>query len=172
MTFKRVLILVGLLAFLFQSGCGTRNSSSIPANVNDVHLPPMENSTREPGLENLLTDQVTQQLLADGRVDLVGKSEAKVVVHGTITGYERIPLAYNDQDIVQQYKVRMEMRIELVDPGSGETLKQFSNIFRETRYSDINPPIETEFDAKQRVVRKLARDVVTTLVEGWPYLKL
>lgn len=171
MTFKRSLLVLVVLV-LVQVGCGTRNSTSIPTNVNDVYLPPVENQSNETGLENLLTDQVTQQLLADGRVDLVEKSGADVIVQGVITNYQRIPLAYNDQDIVQLYKVRVEMDLALTDPRTGEILRNFERIFRETRYSDINPPIETELDAKQRVVRKLARDVVTTVVEGWPHMKL
>lgn len=171
MTFKRTAFLVCLVAVLI-GGCGTRNSRSIPTNVNDVHVPPIENKTSETGLENLMTDQVTQQLLANGQVDLVSRKEANLIVNGVLTNYKRIPLAYNDQDIVQQYKVRLEMKLTMIDPESGRILRQFEGIFRETRYSDINPPIETELDAKERVVRKLARDVVTTVVEGWPYLNL
>lgn len=171
MTVKRSLIVL-LVLVLTQTGCGTRNAASVPSNVNDVHVPPIENRSNETGLENLLTDQVTQQLLADGRVELVDKPEADVIVQGVITDYQRIPLAYNDQDIVQLYKVRVEMALRLLDPETGKVLRQFNRIFRETRYSDINPPIETELDAKQRVVRKLARDVVTTVVEGWPHMKL
>lgn len=105
-------------------------------------------------------------------MDLVSKSKSDVVVEGTITNYQRIPLIYNEQDIVQQYKVRIEMDLELKDSESGEVLNQFDNIFRETTYSDVNPPVETELDAQERVLRKLARDIVTTIVEGWPYLEL
>jgi hypothetical protein len=161
-----------LLAFLLLAGCAGTQSRSIPPNVNDVYLSPIENQSSETGLENILSDMVTQQLLADGRVDLVERENAQVVLIGTITNYQRIPLIYNDQDIVQQYKVRVEMDITLKDPKTGEILNQFDNIFRETTYSDINPPIETEFSAQERVLRKLARDVVSVMVEGWPYLEL
>lgn len=168
--FKRFLPL--LLVLTMVAGCGVNHSRSIPPNVNNVYFAPVENNSSEPGLENILTDEATQQILADGRVELVDKDQADVVVKSTITQYRRIPLIYNDQDIVQQYKVRVEMRIRMLDADTGDELNRFDNVFRETTYSDVNPPAETEFDAQQRVLRKLARDVVTTVVEGWPYLEL
>lgn len=167
---KRRFALVLLGFFLF--GCAVTNSRSIPTNVNDVYLAPVDNRSNEVGLANIITDQSTQQLLADGRVDLVEREKADVVVRSVVTSYQRIPLIYNDQDIVQQYKVRIEMAIRLEDAETGEVLNQFDDIFRETTYSDVNPPIETEQVAQERVVRKLARDIVTTVVEGWPYLEL
>lgn len=170
MTFKKGIVCCFLIVLLF--GCATTNSRSIPANVNDVYLAPVDNRTSEIGLSSIITDQATQQLLADGRVDLVNRKKADVVVRSVVTDYQRIPLIYNEQDIVQQYKVRIEMALRLEDAETGEVLNQFDNIFRETTYSDVNPPIETEQVAKERVIRKLARDIVTTVVEGWPYLEL
>lgn len=162
--------MLGLVVLV--AGCAKTNSRSIPTNVNDVYLEPINNKTGEIRLSNILTDQAIQQLLADGRIDLVDKKKADVFVQGTVTNYKRIPLSYNEQDIVQQYKVRVEMSLTLKDAKTGEELNNFSDIFRETTYSDINPPIETELDAQERVLRKLARDIVTTVVEGWPYMDL
>lgn len=170
MIFKRFVPL--LLVLAVTAGCAGNQTRSIPANVNSVYFAPVQNDSSEPGLENILTDEATQQILADGRVDLVDQKEADVTVKSTITNYKRIPLIYNDQDIVQQYKVRVEMKIRMLDAETGEVLNQFDNVFRETTYSDVNPPVETEFAAQQRVLRKLARDIVTTIVEGWPYLEL
>ncbi|MFB6346129.1 MAG: LPS assembly lipoprotein LptE [bacterium] len=141
MTSKTIRLTVLLFATMVLAGCGTGPSRSLPTNVNDVYLQPIVNKANETGLSTLLTDQVNQQLLADGSVDIVSKKEADVIIDTLITTYKRIPLAYNDQDIPQQYKVRMELNVTLTDPKTGETLREFNNIFRETRYSDINPPI-------------------------------
>lgn len=170
MNFRRSLLIVVFVLIL--SGCLGGNSRSIPPNVNDVYLAPIKNNSSETALENKLTDQAIQQLNADGRINFVSKEQSQVMVQATITQYQRIPLIYNDQDIVQQYKVRIEMNLRLLDSGTKEVLNEFDNIFRETTYSDVNPPAETELDAQERVLRKLARDIVTTTVEGWPYLEL
>lgn len=101
----------------------------------------------------------------------MSSNKADVLLTGAITRYQRIPLIYNEQDVVQQYKVRMDISLKLIDPDSKTVLREWDRIFRQTTYSDVIPPIETELEAQERVVRLLARDVVTATVEGWPYLK-
>jgi len=143
---------------------------SIPVNVNNLYVSTFQNQSSESSLERILTDDVIQEFLADGRVEVVSRSEADAILVGTVTRYKNIPLVYNDQDIVQQYKVRMEISISLIDTVSRETLWTQPNIFRETTYSETQPPVETELDAQERVSEQLARDVVTSTVDGWPYL--
>jgi TolB-like protein len=163
---------LSILLLIFMAwGCAMQESRSIPPNIRSVAVFPFENKSYEPGLENVLTDEVIQQFLSDGQLNVVDKSKADVYVKGTISNYKRIPLIYNENDIVQQYKVRITINVRLVDPETGKILRQQGNIYRETTYSDQIAPLETEYDAQHRVIIQLARDVVTTTVEGWPYLK-
>lgn len=169
MNFKARKLLVIVLIFAFLSGCAGQGRS-IPVNVNNLYIQTFQNNSSESALESILTEDVIQEFLADGRLEVVQRSEADAILIGTITRYKHIPLIYNDQDIVQQYKVRMEISITLRDATTREVLWTHPDILRETTYSDIQPPIETELDAQERVSEQLARDAVTSTVEGWPYL--
>ena len=169
---KSRLLLFGLLAcVVILTGCAMESSHSIPTDMRDAAVLPFENNSSEPGLENLLTDESTQQFLADGRLKIVSAAEADVLIQGVITNYRRIPLIYSEQDIVQQYKIRISINFNLIDQETREVLRSFRGIYRETTYSDQIAPIESEYDAQQRVIYQLARDVVSGTVEGWPYLK-
>ncbi|MFP4687350.1 MAG: LPS assembly lipoprotein LptE [bacterium] len=147
------------------------DSRAIPPDIRSVAVFPFENRSAEPGLENMLTDEVIQQFLADGQLKVVDRDEADVYILGTVRQYRRIPLIYSENDIVQQYKVRISVDLKLVDPETEKVLREQRDIYRETTYSDQLAPLETEYDAQQRVIIQLSRDVVTTTVEGWPYLK-
>ncbi len=161
-----------MLAPVLLAGCAGMPSSRLTDDVNNVYLAPVKNRSSEIGLANILSEDVTQQFLADGRLDLVDRRDALVIVQGAIVNYNRYPTIYNQQDVVQQFRVRVEMNIVLKDARTGETLNEFDNLYRQTTYSDVNPPLQSELGAKREVLRKLARDVVNTVVERWPYLKL
>lgn len=170
MSFRpRSFALVLALFLITAVGCAGP-SRSIPANVNNLYLETFDNNSTEPALQDILTEDTTQEFLANGQVSLVDRDQADAILTGTIKRYKNIPLIYNDQDIVQQYKVRVEISISLRDADTGERLWTHSNIRRETTYSDVQPPIETELDAQEQVSEQLARDVVTSTVEGWPYM--
>lgn len=166
-TVRTGIILIVLAGFLV--GCAGK-SRSIPTNVNNLYIRNFNNNTSEPGLEGILTEDVTQEFLSNGQVNLVDREDADAILLGTIKRYKHIPLIFNDQDIVQQYKVRIEISLALKDAQSGDVLWTHSTIWRETTYSDIQVPIETELDAQERVSEQLARDVVSSTVEGWPYM--
>ncbi len=165
-------VVLSLLLVFSLVGCAPREGRrALPAGARDLHVAPFGNESNEIGLENLLTEAAVQQFLADGRVNLVEEPEAAdVVLRGTITGYGRWPVIFNARDIVQQYRVRMRVRIRLVDPPTGEVLRNVDGVTRRTFYSDRVAPVETEEDAQQRVVDQLARDVVRRTLEGWPYV--
>ncbi|MFB6355904.1 MAG: LPS assembly lipoprotein LptE [bacterium] len=163
-----VVLVVGSMFLL--SSCA-RKSQSIPVNISNLYVPPFKNETNESGLEDLLTDEAIQEFQADANLQLVTKKKADAMLIGRITRYKKIPLLYNDQDVVQQWKLRIEMSLALKDLETGKILWRKPDIFRETTYSDIIPPIETELDAKKRVIRQLARDAVSSTVEGWPYIE-
>lgn len=164
-----LVLLVGLWCVL--PSCATRTQHrELPPGTADLYVPPFENTSNEIGLENLLTASTRQQFLADGQVNLVGqKKQADVVLHGSIDGYARRALIFNPQDVVQQYRVRMTVRLELRDPRTGDTLRSLTRVQRQTTYSDRVPPIETEEEAQQRVIEQVARDVVDRTLRGWPY---
>ena len=144
---------------------------SIPVNVNNLFVSTFQNQSSESALERILTDDVIQEFSADGRVEIVSRSDADAILRGSIIRYRNIPVVYNDQDIVEQFKVRMGISVSLIDPRTQETLWTQSDLFRETTYSETQPPVETESDAQERVSEQLARNVVTRAIDGWPYVE-
>ncbi len=166
---RATVLLAVLLCVNLIISCQITGQHIIP-DMNNVALIPFENNTAEPGLEGLLMNEVVDQFIADGRLRLVEADRSDVIVRGAIDTYKKIPLIFGEQDIVEQYRMRIELSVSLIDSQTEQPLRQFSKIFRETTYSSVIPPRETEFQAQRRVLRQLSRDVLTSTVDGWPYL--
>jgi len=168
----RVWLVFLLAGGVFLVGCAARDSRvRIPPAARDLYVPPFRNRSNEIGLENLVTEAVLQQFLADGRLNIVeDPRRADVILRGVIRGYRRRPVIYDARDIVQQYRVGMTLRLWLLDPDDEESLREIPGLTRQTYYSDRVAPVETEEEAQQRVVEQLARDVVRKTLRGWPYV--
>lgn len=165
------LTLIGLILTLTVITACAGQQSRIDPDMRSIHVEPFRNHSDEPGLENDLTEETIRQFLADGRLDVAEQGEADAILRGTITAYKRIPLVYDERDRVEQYRLRIEMNLEMIDPETNEQMWRTDRIFRQTNYSQINPPFETEQDAQDRLFRQLALDAVTTSIDGWPYLR-
>lgn len=169
MSIKLDKIVLCILILFLITGCSTVDRRSIPPDIRDLAVVPFDNSSSEPGLENILTDEVTQQLIVEGQLNLVGSEQADVILEGNIDRYRRIPLIYDERDRVQQYRVRVEISYQLVDPDTEKELRSW-DVYQQTTYSNVVPPIEAEYAAQERVLYQLARDVVTSVIDGWPYM--
>ncbi|GEM_PF-3072400 len=170
MNIKKGWIASLLLLVILLSSCGLAGKTSIPPEMSHVALSTFENNTGETDLERRLTDEVYDQLIAHGELRLVAPEQADVKIKGEINEYLKIPLAFGERDVVEQYKLRVEIALELIDVETGEMIRGFENIFRETTFSEVIPPRETEYQAQDRIIRQLGRDVLTSTVEGWPYI--
>ncbi len=170
MNINKCSLVIVFVSVVLLSSCGLAGESSIPPEMSHVALTTFENNTDETDLERRLTDEVYDQLIAHGELRLVPPEQANVKIKGEINKYLKIPLAFGERDVVEQYKLRVEIALELIDMETEEMIRGFENIFRETTFSEIIPPRETEYQAQNRVIRQLGRDVLTSTVEGWPYI--
>src|SRR3990172_876085 len=92
--------LKGLAPFFFllalTASCGYRlagKTATLPGGATEIAVPLMKNSTLEVGLEDILTQELRRQLLADGRVGL--RPEADFELRGAITQLIRTPLSFS-----------------------------------------------------------------------------
>ncbi len=163
-------ILLGLI-IVFTAACRFTGEPRIPPGMSRITIPPFENRTNEPGIDGLLMDEVLDQFIAHSQLRLVDRTRANAILEGRIDSYGKFPLIFGDQDIVEQYRLRIEITLQLKDAQTEEILHRFDQIYRETTYSDVLRPRETEFEAQRRVLRQLARDILSSTVHGWPYIE-
>ena len=168
----------------------------LPDSVQKVCIPPIENKTGQPDVDQKLTQQITQAFIVDGRLKVASKEEADVILRSTLQRYDRIVLTRDANQVPQQYKLQMVMDIDFIDaktaaqlwttrrtidltpepgnPAGTEGAEWDSTNTRSLRefttyyvINNIGMPSEDENVAADRVIDQMARRVVRRVIEGF-----
>ena len=123
----RVFLIFTFLLLL--SGCGYQNLTRQPVDFS-VYFPILTNRTMEPGVEVILTNAITEELLRSG-IPIAGEKDAEYLLSGTITSYTRVPVSFQSDDLkeVSQYRLEATVRMDItpapspISPPPGEKIK-------------------------------------------------
>lgn len=153
-----------LLGTLFLFGCGYKAALPLPEGMEKIALPTFSNETFKYGLEEILTREVKERFLLDGRLRVVEKGE-DLLVKGKIVEYLRQPMA-EALVAVEEYRLRMDVELSLILREENKILRR-KRIWEATTYSPTSGPLFTEEEAVRELTRKLALDILNFVVEGW-----
>ena len=108
-----------IFAFLlFLSGCGYQNLTRQLVDFS-VYFPVLANRTMEPGVEVVLTNAITEELLRSG-IPVAGENDADYLLSGTVVSYVRVPLSFRSDDPkeVNQYRLEVTVRMDITPASS------------------------------------------------------
>ena len=168
---------VGVLSFLLW-GCGGGvhriTKPALPEHIKTIHIPVFSNKTLKPDIEAEFTDLVIQEFQKDGRLKLVGPSEADAVLEGTLRHYIKEPIAYDVNNVPIQYQIRVRVSVRVIDKKDDSVVLEHKNVgglTGGTAVFSVSPeagfPITTETEAQREAFEKLAKDVVNRTIYGW-----
>ena len=112
-----------LVSFSF-TGCGYQiagRGGHIPGGVRTIAIPVFENRTLEPIVEEELTPVVIREFLRDSRIEVVSRSQAALVLQGSVTSYKESPLSFDQNQNVLEYRITVITHLILVRQSSGVT---------------------------------------------------
>ncbi len=162
--------IVVLLAFLIMltASCAYHFSgtgSLLPPGADNISVPVFFNATSEPYVDVEVTQAVVEEFLTDGRLKVMALEEADLVLRGTIIKYEVVPLSYNPQSFVQQYRVRLVVEAALQDIRSKKILWQEKGIESNfiADYAVTLGNITATKTAKEAAIKKASQDIAWTL---------
>ena len=159
---KVLLILVLLFA-----GCSHYSTSGrLPAHIKTVYIPTFENDTAEFYLPQLITDEVTERFLSEANLRLGDAEEADAELSGKVRRYFEEAETYGREGglDVSGRRVTIVLDVEFADRVESETLWQNRNFSRWVVYE---PEKESEQEAAGRVVKLLADDLITGILQQW-----
>ena len=171
---------LGLLLALpiYFVGCAYTTQSVIPSHVNSIAIPLFENKTfklsknkrsfkRRVG--KLLTDQVIERFLEDGRLDVVSSENAQWILEGRVVSYDTRPIRYSrlNLNVVEEVYVSLSVLVTLRDSESGQVIWQDREISREDDVFVTGSFVEAEKVALAKIMRDMAKDIWIQVAEGW-----
>ena len=108
---------------LFFSGCGYHlvgTGNALPKHIKTIHIPVFENTSSQPEIHRQLTSFVLQSFISDGRLKIVNKDEADLIVDATLSYYNLRNVAFSSQDLVSDIIIELEIDLKVTDQVKSE----------------------------------------------------
>ena len=189
MVLKRKLkkIVNSILIFLIV-GCSYYSmAGSIPANINNVYIPLIENDTAEFEISENLTSKITQEIAIQNILKITDNNNSDSTILGVITSATDGPFTFDSNEQVDEYRFSISLKILWVDNENEKNLieKTFTGF---GNYSINNDPSSDGIDndndgildendddefgdsrelAINIAINKIASDVVNSILSTW-----
>jgi len=158
--------LTALLSLILVISCGIYTfSPSALGGLKSIAIPVFENKTTEYGLDDLLTQEVTQLFLDDNSLKIVPEAEADVILYGAISSYSHEPYTFDVSESVQEYICELNLNIKIQYTDSDKILWEDENLSDYGVYSIIDG--QTQSDGNQEAIEKLAVEILNRTVKDW-----
>lgn len=119
---------------LLVSGCGYSMQSSLDPKYQTIHVSAFKNQSREYDLQAPLTNAVIRKFVNDGRLRLVNKGMADLIVDGTILDYELRGITFDNDDDVIQFEMSVRAQVRVIDPRTSDVLWTSGSLRSEASY--------------------------------------
>lgn len=116
------------------AGCGYSVSSSLDEKWQTIYVAPFLNQSKEYGLQAPLTNALRRKFMADGRLRVVDREDADLLLEGIILDYRLDGLTFDERDEVTQFLTVVTAGARLTDRRTGEIIWQEPMITGETSY--------------------------------------
>ena len=180
---------VAVLLLPALSGCGYSAESTLDERFQSIHVTSFQNQSREYDLQAPLTNAVIRKFTSDGRLNVVTRDRADLLLEGVIFDYRLKGLTFDEDDDVTQFLSIVTAGVRVTDLQSGEILWQERALTGETTYytrslggpsSDrlrgnaeaFLPTVRSfatdeENQAASEAIEQLASDIFYRTVEPW-----
>lgn len=167
-------VIIPVLFFCVLTGCGYTQQAHLPGDIKTIavptfanEIPPQSRYAYRPGLEIELTNAVIDRFIFDGNLRVVDESEADAVLKGAIIAYEQEGLRFDDLESIEEYRLFLVVRFDLVDRKTGQILMRERNFSGQADFFTSRTPAGVRRTAANDAVTDLARSLVDRIVEAW-----
>ena len=146
------------------SGCLRTAPIVLPDDPQTIAIPIVDNRTLEYGAEERVTDVLVQEFIRDGRLQVVPREEADMVLDATLEQYHLRPLTFDENEQAVSYNLSTRLTVTLRDQRPGAVFTQ-REIFEEQGvfFLSNQPGLRRE----EQVYRRIAEAVISRFLEGW-----
>ncbi len=167
---KRIPFKFWILFALLLGGCGYHlvgAGSSMPPHLKTLSIPVFTNSSTEPEIHRELTSAIINSYITDGRLKVVRKSQADMVMRGNLFYYELKAVSFSSDDFASDYIVKLGVDIEVIDKVNNKPyLKQkFQTKWDYKASSDIVKTESARLAALEEAYNELGNRLVSLLID-------
>jgi outer membrane lipopolysaccharide assembly protein LptE/RlpB len=168
---KKIFLLCMASIFLLQCGYHLRGTGSfLPPHIKVVNVPMFVNRTTRFELDLKLTQGVIDELVARGKIDIIGDADkADAVLSGEILSFRASPIGFSGEGSADRYNIIIVAKVFLRDTVKKKVLFSNPSFVYQGEYevpegADFES-VETE--AVDEIAEKFARSLVVNILEGF-----
>lgn len=163
---------IGALLLLMGCMSAVPPARTLPGHIKRVYVKEFKNNSRMFGAQADLTLHVQDELLEDGRLDVVQNERADVRLEGRIKETRETTGGTSDDRFPLYNVMQMECVVDLWDPYDCDAVAPQAR-YRATAAITYVPDQrrsidEAEVDARDRLLRQMAKNIVQTILTGTP----
>ncbi len=162
-TIQFFLLCLALASCLVFVACGYRMVGSRPLPFQSVTIHPVQNTTYEPRLEEMLHNALSQELITQGIRVMASGGEMDLMA--TITAFQLGSIAYIDEK-VQEQAITFLVDVVVRD---GERTMEFTSMQSPIRITfqttgTVNEAVARKEKAIEKACREIAREIISKMI--------
>jgi len=129
-----------------------------------LYISILSNETQEPLLEKRLSHLISKELMTDGRIRLVNRSQnPNTILKGKITSFRKIPLSFNQSQNTLEYRITLTLNLSIEAISPQKVLWEGKGIQASAEYISSNETVATR-EAKNRAILELGKNISETIL--------
>lgn len=163
-----------LILSLCVTGCGYTTKTILPRGIKTIYVETVKNKipiselySYQQGLEMDITNAVIARLQRDGNLRVVAQDKADAILKMDLEAYEQEGLRFNQLEGVEEYRLFIVMKLQLVDAKTNELIWEEPNFSGDSEYYVTQIKQIGEESAVQKAITQLAKNIVDRIVEDW-----
>ncbi len=149
------------------TGCTWTPRNILPKYFRTIYVNAIENSTSINDLDKMLYDSLVSEFELDGRLTVtpnVGNADG--ILFTEIETYKVVPISYTETGEPDGHRIIMRIYMRVRDLKSREYIRE-KEFEETTEFYLKSKPVETELEARERLIKEIARKIVSKTIEGW-----
>ena len=171
----RTIVGVSALALsLAFPGCGYTTKTVLPRNIKTIFVETVKNKipieqvfSYQQGMEMDITNAVIARLQQDGNLRVVTQDKADAILKMDLLAYEQEGLRFDQLEEVQEYRLFVVLKLQLVDAKTNELIWEEPNFSGDSEYYVTQIKQLGEQASVEKAIGRLAKNVVDRIVEDW-----
>jgi len=146
-------------------GCGYSPKYDTPGGMTSVAVSVFRNNTLYSGVELDLTDALIKEIASKTPLHIRKIARADARFEGSLEDYGLSVLREDEDGIVSEYQLRATVNYKLISLSTQQVLREGRDVGWELSY--VPKFGETELQARQELLKNLARKIVCRTFEVW-----
>ena len=140
---------------------------NLPAHLKTISIPVFKNTSSQPEIHRELTSAILQSFISDGRLKVVKKEDADLVMNGTLSYYNKRAVSFNSQDLVADFIIEIEVKLEVFDQVKNKMFlkEELKNQWDYKSNSDIGDTETERLKALDQAYIDLGNRLVSLIID-------